>query len=246
MEDELFKPTEGGKGSEDAGEGSGGEGVPPALNANVTKGASWLTRSPHQRKIPEQTELYAQLLRAGQTADGDAARNFGDHDYCALSLGEKRKRSAAMLGAMLQVQGAVDGASTPTHKAADDLLTDGKVKEDEGPLVVSPVAEPTTLVSSSPPDCQMGAATPPSSEEEAERSSASRSPSPTLHHCPDSPASKTDSRWVRPRSDPAAAPYVTSCLPPLLCGVPEVRWSLPNPVTFTASLRRGDPSTAVS
>eukprot|EP00066_Takifugu_rubripes_P028578 XP_011617844.1 PREDICTED: peroxisome proliferator-activated receptor gamma coactivator 1-beta isoform X2 [Takifugu rubripes] len=193
-EDELFKPTEGGKGSEDTGEGSGGEGAPPASNAGVPKGWSWLTRSHHQRKVPEQTELYAQLLRTGQA--GDATRHFGDHDYCALSLGEKRKRSAAMLGAMLQVQGG-GGASTPTPKAADDLLTHGKVKEDEEHLVVSPVGEPTgketVLVSSSPPDRQMVAATPPSSEEEAERSSASRSPSPILHHCPDSPASKTDS-----------------------------------------------------
>lgn len=193
-EDELFKPTEGGKGSEDTGEGSGGEGAPPASNAGVTKGSSWLTRSHHQRKIPEQTELYAQLLRTGQA--GDATCHFGDHDYCALSLGEKRKRSAAMLGAMLQVHGG-GGASTPTPKAADDVLIHGKVEEDEEQLV-SPVGEPMgkemTLVSSSPPDCQMVAATPPSSEEEAERSSVSRSPSPILHHCPESPASKTDPR----------------------------------------------------
>lgn len=179
MEDELFKPTEGGKGGELTGEGSGG----------VAKGSPWLPRSHHQRKVPEQTELYAQLLRTAQTAEG--ARNFGDHDYCALSLGEKRKRSAAMLGAMLQVQ-AGDGTSTPSP-----LLMDAKVEEPK--LVLSPAGEPTEketmLVSSPPPsDCQMAEATPPSSEEEAERSSASRSPSPILHLCPDFPASKTDPR----------------------------------------------------
>lgn len=197
VEDELFKPTEAGKGSEVTGEGSGGgESVQPASNA--TKGSSWLSRSHQQRRVPEQTELYAQLLRTGQTGDGDRACDFGDHDYCALSLGEKRKRSAAMLGAIFQVQGGVEGAGTPPPKAADDLALDGKVKEDEGRLVVSPVGQltgkETTAVSSTPTDCPMVAATPPSSEEEAERSSASRSPSPVLHHCPDSPASKTDSR----------------------------------------------------
>uniref|UniRef100_A0A3Q3F8E3 Peroxisome proliferator-activated receptor gamma coactivator 1-beta-like n=1 Tax=Labrus bergylta TaxID=56723 RepID=A0A3Q3F8E3_9LABR len=86
VEDELFKPAEGGK----SGEG----------------GSSWLSRTHHQRKLPEQTELYAQLRRMGQAGDSDSHRTFGDHDYCALSLGESRKRSAAMLGAMLQAQGA--------------------------------------------------------------------------------------------------------------------------------------------
>lgn len=187
MEDELFKPTEGGRGGELAGEGSGG----------VAKGSPWLPRSHHQRKVPEQTELYAQLLRTAQTADG--ARNFGDHDYCALSLGEKRKRSAALLGAMFQVR-AGDGVGTPSARAAEDLLTDAKVEEeDEGQVALSPAGDATeseTMPVSSPPpsDCQV--ATPPSSEEEAERSSASRSPSPSpvLHLCPNFPASKTDSR----------------------------------------------------
>uniref|UniRef100_A0A3Q3W416 Uncharacterized protein n=1 Tax=Mola mola TaxID=94237 RepID=A0A3Q3W416_MOLML len=133
VEDELFKPAEGGKGSEVAGGGSSGDGggggsesAHPASTTNcATKGPFWLGRGHHQRKLPEQTELYAQLRRTGQAGDGYTQRNFGDHDYCALSLGERRKRSAAMLGAMLQAQG----------------------------------------------------------EEEAERSSASRSPSPILHLC---------------------------------------------------------------
>lgn len=184
MEDELFKPTEGGKASELTGGGSGGDG-------GGAKGSPWLPRSHQQRKVPEQTELYAQLLRTAQTGDG--APSFGDHDYCALSLGEKRKRSAAMLGAMFQVQ-AGDGVSTPSPRAAGGLLTDARVEEDEGPLALSPAGEPvendTMLLSSPPPSM----ATPPSSEEEAERSSASRSPSPILHLCPDFPASKTDSR----------------------------------------------------
>uniref|UniRef100_UPI0037E95EF7 peroxisome proliferator-activated receptor gamma coactivator 1-beta n=1 Tax=Semicossyphus pulcher TaxID=241346 RepID=UPI0037E95EF7 len=208
VEDELFKPAEGGKGGEGAGGGSSGDGgggssesVHPASHTNVaTKGSSWLSRTHHQRKLPEQTELYAQLRRMGQAGDSDTHRTFGDHDYCALSLGESRKRSAAMLGAMLQAQGGSDGVSNLAPKAADDQVSEGKGTEGEERLMVSEVEEPlekqtmTVVISSSlPSDCQSDAATPPASEEEAERSSASRSPSPNFHLCPDSPASKTDS-----------------------------------------------------
>lgn len=208
VEDDLFKPAEGGKGGEGAGGGSGGdsgggggggsESVHPASNTNVaTKGSSWLSRAHHQRKLPEQTELYAQLRRMGQAGDSDTHRTFGDHDYCALSLGESRKRSAAMLGAMLQAQGGSDGVGA---LAPHDQVSDGKGKESGERPVVSEFAEPlekqtvTMVISSLLSECQSSAATPPVSEEEAERSSASRSPSPILHLCPDSPASKTDSR----------------------------------------------------
>ncbi|GLD70536.1 peroxisome proliferator-activated receptor gamma coactivator 1-beta-like isoform X1 [Lates japonicus] len=205
VEDELFKPAEGGKGgSGGAGGGSGGDGggggssesVHSASNTNVaTKG--WLSRAHHQRKLPEQTELYAQLRRMGQAGDGDIHCNFGDHDYCALSLGESRKRSAAVLGAILQAQGGSDGVGAPAPKAADDQVSDGKEKAEM--LVTSETAEvkeqQTTMVISSslPSDCQSAVTTPPASEEEVERSLTSRSPSPILHLCPDSPASKTDS-----------------------------------------------------
>lgn len=207
VEDELFKPADGGKGSEVTGGGTSGDGggsgsesVHLASNTNsATKGSSWLSRAHHQRKLPEQTELYAQLRRMGQAGDADAQRNFGDHDYCALSLGERRKRSAAMLGAMLQVQRGADGVSTP--KAADDQGSITKSKESRERLPASEVAEPLetqamTAEATTPPpsDRQSVAATPPTSEEEAERSAASRSPSPILHLCPDSPVSKTDSR----------------------------------------------------
>lgn len=197
VEDELFKPAEGGKGGGGVGGGSssgdggggGSESVHPASSA--TKGSSWLSRAHHQRKLPEQTELYAQLRRMGQAGDSDTHRSFGDHDYCALSLGESRKRSAAMLGAILQAQGGGDGGATP--RAADDRASDGKDKAER--LVTAEAAEAgerqqtTVVMSSLPSDCQSAG-----SEEEAERSLASRSPSPILHPCPDSPASKTDSR----------------------------------------------------
>ncbi|XP_026186008.1 peroxisome proliferator-activated receptor gamma coactivator 1-beta isoform X2 [Mastacembelus armatus] len=204
VDEDLFKPAEGGKGVGGASGGSGGDGdgsesVHPASNTHAngaTKGSSWLSRSHHQRKLPQQTELYAQLRRMGQAGDSDTHRKFGDHDYCALSLGERRKRSAAMLGAMLQAQGGCDAVNTPAPKAADDQVMDGK--ENEETLVMSEVEEmqeqqATEVLSSQASECQSAAATPPASEEEAECSSASRSPSPILHLCPDSPASKTDS-----------------------------------------------------
>ncbi|MEQ2214303.1 hypothetical protein XENOCAPTIV_000119 [Xenoophorus captivus] len=204
VEDELFKPTEGGKGSGSNDVGGGGESVHSTsnVNSNVTaKGSAWLSRSHHQRKLPEQTELYAQLRRMGQAGDGDTQCTFGDHDYCALSLGESRKRSAAILGAILHTQGGNEGDDTQSSSVADNQVLGEKGKErEEERLVMTEVIETqeqhaTMVLSSSPPsDCQSIAATPPVSEEEAEHSSASRSPSPILHMCPDSPSSKTDSR----------------------------------------------------
>ncbi|XP_029021413.1 peroxisome proliferator-activated receptor gamma coactivator 1-beta-like [Betta splendens] len=176
VEDELFKPAEGGKAG--AGSTGGGGGNEPI----AAKSSSWLSRGHHQRKLPEQTELYAQLRRMGQTGHSDSQRRFGDHDYCALSLADNQKPSAALLGAVVQVQGGAEGAGhAPT--AASHQECDGKeaeaasqeAPEQQAPPTASPQAE----------------ATPPSSEEEAECSS--RSPSPVLHLCPDSPASKTDS-----------------------------------------------------
>lgn len=204
VEDELFKPTEGGKGGGSSGDGGGG-GESPHLASNTnaaTKASSWLSRPHHQRKLPEQTELYAQLRRMGQAGDGDTQRNFGDHDYCVLSLGESRKRSAAVLDAILQTPEASEGDGALAPKTVDEQVSDEKSKEStEERLVMTEVVEPqeqqttvVTLSSSPPSDCQSAAATPPASEEEAECSSASRSPSPILHPCPDSPSSKTDSR----------------------------------------------------
>ncbi|XP_007555091.1 peroxisome proliferator-activated receptor gamma coactivator 1-beta [Poecilia formosa] len=203
VEDELFKPTEGGKGGGSSDGGGGSESVHPASNANTNvtaKGSTWLSRSHHQRKLPEQTELYAQLRRMGQAGEGDTQRTFGDHDYCALSLGESRKRSAAILGAILQTQGGSEGDGTQSSSVVDNQVLGEKVQEsEEERLVMTEVVETqeqqtTMVLSSSPPsDCQSIAATPPVSEEEAEHLSASRSPSPILHMCPDSPSSKTDS-----------------------------------------------------
>ncbi|XP_062856023.1 peroxisome proliferator-activated receptor gamma coactivator 1-beta isoform X2 [Trichomycterus rosablanca] len=53
----------------------------------------------HLRKLPEQTELYAQLQRMGPTSEVETKRGYGDHDYCLLNLGESHKRIAAILPA---------------------------------------------------------------------------------------------------------------------------------------------------
>ncbi|KTG34847.1 hypothetical protein cypCar_00010188 [Cyprinus carpio] len=56
----------------------------------------------------EQTELYAQLRRMGQTGDtdtkGGTQRAYGDHDYCLLGLGESCKMMAATLGSQCHVE----------------------------------------------------------------------------------------------------------------------------------------------
>ncbi|XP_071371304.1 peroxisome proliferator-activated receptor gamma coactivator 1-beta [Centroberyx affinis] len=194
VEDELFKPAEGGKGgggSDGGGGGGGGESVLSATNTNTGRASSWLSRTHHQRKLPEQTELYAQLRRMGQAGDADVHRTFGDHDYCALSLGESRKRSAAMLGAILRAReggGEEEGGGRRSRapKGAEGRA-EGSVKEEEEEEEEEEDEERPA------PSEQSAAATPPASEEEAERSAASRSPSPILHSSPDSPASKTDS-----------------------------------------------------
>lgn len=184
VEEELFKPADGTKVGVVTG-ASGGDGGGGVVQPAAPKPSAWLSRTHHQRKLPEQTELYAQLRRMGHDGDG-GRRSFGDHDYCVLSLGERRKRSTAMLGAFLQ---ASSRAATPPAAAA----AAGESGVERLPL---PEAVEQLQMSAEGVDCQSLAATPPSSEEEeaAERSSVSRSPSPVLHLCPDSPASKADSR----------------------------------------------------
>uniref|UniRef100_A0A8C6V242 Peroxisome proliferator-activated receptor gamma, coactivator 1 beta n=1 Tax=Neogobius melanostomus TaxID=47308 RepID=A0A8C6V242_9GOBI len=172
VEDELFKPTDGNKSTatgSDSG-GGGGDSLNPASNSSTSsntsatigaKPSSWLRGAPN-RKQPEQTELYAQLRRMGQAGD-ETHGSFGDHDYCALSLGESRKRSAAILGPCCRTK-------PQEEEEEEDIAADAE-----------PGSEPLNR------DQSADASTPPASEEETERSPPSRSPSPALHLCPDSP-----------------------------------------------------------
>lgn len=87
VEDELFKPD--GK-------------------AELTTKSSCLARA-HIRKLPEQTELYAQLRRMGQTGNTDTKcgtqRTYGDHDYCLLGQGENCMMTMAVaLGSQCHVE----------------------------------------------------------------------------------------------------------------------------------------------
>ncbi|KAL6480435.1 hypothetical protein MHYP_G00114680 [Metynnis hypsauchen] len=70
VEEELFKPE--------------GKVEPPGKGLCPVRA--------HLRKLPEQTELYAQLRRMGQAGEGESKRAYGDHDYCMLNLGHSCKR----------------------------------------------------------------------------------------------------------------------------------------------------------
>ncbi|XP_029517565.2 peroxisome proliferator-activated receptor gamma coactivator 1-alpha [Oncorhynchus nerka] len=166
VEDELFKPE--------------GKGESPP------KG-SWLTRA-HSRKLPEQTELYAQLRKMGQAIDAEPKvhRTFGDHDYCLLSLGESRKRTAAMLAHSLF------GRSSPEGDRAERRVQgDKRLEQQREDRLFSKV--PEYLSNGNRADRKGDALSPHNSDEEGERSS--RSPSPILHSSccqPHSPSSKPD------------------------------------------------------
>ncbi|CAL9707487.1 unnamed protein product [Knipowitschia caucasica] len=196
VEDELFKPSDANKTATAEG-GGDSTSLAPSSNSNPpgNKPSSWLRGAPN-RKLPEQTELYAQLRRMGQAGE-ETRRSFGDHDYCAPSLGESRKRSAAILGAVLQAYGGKEQVANGVEAADEEPSAETKPQEggdmcgDSEPRSEPRSGdEPPSDVPPSAPECQ--GSTPPASEEETERSQ-SRSPSPPLHLCPDSPASKTDS-----------------------------------------------------
>ncbi|XP_039504582.1 peroxisome proliferator-activated receptor gamma coactivator 1-beta isoform X2 [Pimephales promelas] len=118
VEDELFKPD--GK-------------------AELTTKSSCLARA-HIRKLPEQTELYAQLRRMGRTGDTDSKggmqRGYGDHDYCLLGLGESHKRMAAALGSQCHVEvGEKDDMDVKNWEIEG---------QEERPLTNVPDYQPTT------------------------------------------------------------------------------------------------------
>ncbi|KAI2656735.1 Peroxisome proliferator-activated receptor gamma coactivator 1-beta [Labeo rohita] len=110
VEDELFKPD--GK-------------------AELTTKSSCLARA-HIRKLPEQTELYAQLRRMGQTGDMDSKsgtqRAYGDHDYCLLGLGESCKTVAAALGSQCRVE---------VHEEEEVAVKNGEMEGQEERLLMN-------------------------------------------------------------------------------------------------------------
>ncbi|KAM6977885.1 peroxisome proliferator-activated receptor gamma coactivator 1-beta [Aplochiton taeniatus] len=195
-EDEIFKP-EGGKAG-GAGGGSGGAG-----GGGGVKG-SWLSRVHPLRKQPEQTELYAQLRRVGPVADGDddharggalVHRTFGDHDYCVLTLGQSRKRAAAMLEPALR-RSPEEAEEEEEEKEEPGAGEGPGSKGDAGPADWPAAGRDVASgQSASVSACPARALDPQGSEEDGEpRPSLPRSPSPLLHcTAPDSPASKTDS-----------------------------------------------------
>ncbi|XP_052010996.1 peroxisome proliferator-activated receptor gamma coactivator 1-beta-like [Xyrauchen texanus] len=133
VEDELFKPD--GK-------------------AELTTKNSCLART-HIRKLPEQTELYAQLRRMGQMGNtdlkGGTPHAYGDHDYCLLGLGESRKRPVAMQ-CHVEVQGKEENRGVNNEemegqeerlilKALDDQQ---RTESKQGQSMNSPAELPTS------------------------------------------------------------------------------------------------------
>ncbi|XP_057205316.1 peroxisome proliferator-activated receptor gamma coactivator 1-beta [Triplophysa rosa] len=138
VEDELFKPD--GK-------------------TELTTKSSCLARA-HVRKLPEQTELYAQLRRMGQTGDADCKGGtqhaYGDHDYCLLGPGESRKRTAAAFGSEAscrEIQGNEE-MSVKNEAARDETLDcqQGTESKEELPTQTSPeqTSEPSPARSPTP------------------------------------------------------------------------------------------------
>ncbi|XP_062331827.1 peroxisome proliferator-activated receptor gamma coactivator 1-beta [Osmerus eperlanus] len=190
MEEELFKPE--------------GKSDTQTQTPNTTKG-SWLSRA-NARKLPEQTELYAQLRRMGQ-ASQDAPkeavihRTFGDHDYCLLSLGESRKRTSAVLSPSPWGLGRGERSGDQANQVLGDRFS----KQQDNRLNTKAVEEPGSrtedglrkgrAMTSAAQSASAQALSPQNSEEEGERPSSCRSPSPINHtSCcpPQSPSCKSD------------------------------------------------------
>ncbi|KAJ8254982.1 hypothetical protein GJAV_G00199590 [Gymnothorax javanicus] len=123
LEDELFKP-----------EGKG-ESPPKGF---------WGSRAP-SRKLPEQTELYAQLRKMSQASEreqkGMGLRAFGDHDYCLQGLVESRKRPAPPSSEEdEEVQREVEGSWAGSRPSEEKLFSElpdylsglGSAAEDRG------------------------------------------------------------------------------------------------------------------
>ncbi|XP_029113022.1 peroxisome proliferator-activated receptor gamma coactivator 1-beta isoform X2 [Scleropages formosus] len=85
---------------------------------------SWLSRT-HSRKLPEQTELYAQLRRMGQAGDGGAGGpiswSLGDHDYCVQGLGDGLRRPLDVLHSSVRVEEKEGARSAEGERTGTDL-----------------------------------------------------------------------------------------------------------------------------
>nr|XP_006632146.1 PREDICTED: peroxisome proliferator-activated receptor gamma coactivator 1-beta-like [Lepisosteus oculatus] len=116
VEDDLFKPE------------VKGESPPKASWPPAGSGGGRLA----SRKLPEQTELYAHLSKAGEGAEGEepagqagrakgaGARTFGDHDYCLRSgAGEGRGPQAQLVpGAPPECLDKLGRSSSPSPQQA--------------------------------------------------------------------------------------------------------------------------------
>ncbi|KAG9272489.1 peroxisome proliferator-activated receptor gamma coactivator 1-beta isoform X1 [Astyanax mexicanus] len=138
VEEELFKP----------------EGKPELPSKGLCP-----TRA-HLRKLPEQTELYAQLRRMGQAGEGESKRAYGDHDYCLLNLGHGCRRPAE----------AQDGGEEVKNRQEDRSERKSEELQADSPTALSPPHPEETGQPS--PACS------PTTEADAQSPSSCHPPSP--------------------------------------------------------------------
>lgn len=118
----------------------------------------------HLRKLPEQTELYAQLRRMGPTGENQSKGAYRDHDYCMLNLGESHKRIAAILPVSVsytkvqeEEEDKMEGNNGQQEIEAqqNDLPPDFSPRHPTGTGQPSPAYSPTPEADSECPDsCQ--------------------------------------------------------------------------------------------
>lgn len=134
VEEELFKPE--------------GKAEPP--------GKSLCPMRSHLRKVPEQTELYAQLRRMGPTGENEIKGAYRDHDYCMLNLGESHKRIAAILPAPAQegeeAKMSKKNKEEETPVQQDDLPPDFSPRQSVETGQPSPACSPTPEADTECPD----------------------------------------------------------------------------------------------
>ncbi|XP_066572591.1 peroxisome proliferator-activated receptor gamma coactivator 1-beta isoform X1 [Amia ocellicauda] len=188
VEDDLFKPEV--------------KGESPPKSPWLPAGGGRL----HSRKLPEQTELYAHLRKSGQGSSEErlGKRTFGDHDYCLLSSGESRKRTAVVLSPCSSVEEEKDEEEEDEEDEEgmeEEAEWDGRDHVEAGTWVGSRLASQQLLSSKDPEpmpksdgDGELGsslsrsgslqALSPRNAGETSERSS--RPPTPN-HHTPRTP-----------------------------------------------------------
>lgn len=131
MEEELFKPE--------------GKAELP--------GKSLCPVRTHLRKLPEQTELYAQLRGVGPTGESQSKGAYRDHDYCMLNLGESHKRIAAILPGPVcctKEQEGEEGKMREKNRVEETEAQQADLAPDFSPRQLAETGQPSPACSPTP------------------------------------------------------------------------------------------------